>query len=146
MTYATFEELLLRDSTYHDYSPESVNSGTIYFAERDVEARLAQGYTVPFTAAHPTVKDLTLMESLWRLERDLSRKTQMREELDARYGRLLSGTEILMTGSGGLAPSGAALEPWSPLTDYKPTFDTRAPEDQRIDPDRQDAEEAEDNA
>jgi hypothetical protein len=54
-----------------------------------VEARLAPAYTVPFAAAHPTVKDLTLMESLWRLEKDLQVKASMREELDVRYARLL---------------------------------------------------------
>jgi len=136
MTYVDFQEVVAQDKTVADRgSDDFVNSHFIYYAEKWVETKLSPGFTVPFDAAHPTVKDLVIKATLCRFERDPELRAACREELQEDITALLSGAEGIMTGSGTLMASTAMTEVSAQGSGYKPTFDMRDYPDQRIDPD-----------
>ena len=60
--YITYDEVTLRFPLLKTLSDKEshINSLMIYYAENQVDEMLAPAYSTPFSAAHPTVKDLSL--------------------------------------------------------------------------------------
>ncbi len=126
MAYATYEEMILRYplvKTWGDNSPTDVNSGLIYFAEIELNSKLATHYTVPFSAAHPTVKDLTIELAYYRVlaQTDAKKAKELNDRIIGRIDRLKSGNEYIYTGSGTtIVPSAPGQSIWSTVKDYHP--------------------------
>jgi hypothetical protein len=146
--YITYAELVQRYDVIASWggSEAVVNSALIYYAEMELHSRLASHYSVPFSAAHPTVKDLAL--DLAYLKALRTRDPQRAKEIEAavlgRIEAIKSGKEYIYTGSGTvMLPEGAGGEIWSTTRDYHPVHSLLDPEEEVIDEDRLDAEEDE---
>lgn len=142
MAYATWNDIVAVDKTYSDrMGAELMNSGTIFFAEREIDSRLAPMFSVPFSGSPPTIRDLTVLETLRRLNIGNKEEEYFRALVDEQVKRLLSGEALIVTGSGTtISPastSGASV--WAVDQDYKQTFDMRDPMEQAIDDDLIDA-------
>lgn len=104
-------------------SISNINSDYIYYAEKEVEARLAPVYSVPFSAAHPTVKDLCIDMAYLRWLRMHKPKDGkiIQESIDDRINRVLDGSEPIITGSGSMEPTASGGDlPGSTTEDYHP--------------------------
>jgi hypothetical protein len=124
--YVTTSDFLVRypiGQTWHEGSHTMVESHLIYFSEYAIEAALSSKFSVPFAAAHPTVKDLVFDDSLIRVirDKDPERAAKMQEALQDRIDRILKGEELMMTTTGPLSPSGPGVEVWSNTMTYNPT-------------------------
>ena len=66
--YITYADLVARYPVIETkYTKDSeVNSHLIYWAEHELNSRLSSHFSVPFSAAHPTVKDLAIDLSYYR--------------------------------------------------------------------------------
>lgn len=146
--YITYTELVARyDAIATMFATEAgVNSGCIYYAEAELNSRLASHFAVPFSAAHPTVKDLALDLAYWKAlrTRDPKKAKEIEDAVLGRIQAIKDGHEYIYTGSGTvLLPDGAGQEVWSTTKDYHPVHAMLAPEEETIDEDRLDAEEDE---
>ena len=102
---------------------DQVGSDYIQYAEVEIEGRLAERYTVPFSDNNLTIRDLVI-DLVYVKAGNLSVEDyeQMADRLDKRIERLLEGREAMVTTSGDIiqrADEGAA---WSSTQDYAPTF------------------------
>lgn len=124
--YITFEDLVARYpiiETKYKKSSE-VNSHIIYWAEHELNSRLATHFTVPFSAAHPTVKDLAIDLSYYRtlLTLDPDKAEKFKKAVIGRVDGIKAGDEYIYTDSGTvIATEGANDEIWSSTMDYSPT-------------------------
>lgn len=149
--YATYSETILRYpllatwNTGVGSATTVVNSDLLYFAAQEIDSRLATHFTTPFSAAHPTVKDLCIDLAYYRALRtkDPDQAAKLRDVIDGRIDAIKAGTEYILTGSGTLAPSNPGQTVWSNTEDYHPVHSMLDAEDAMIDPDRLDDEEAE---
>lgn len=107
MAYIEYEELAARYRVFDTSSASVVSSDTIYYAEIEVESALAPVFSVPFAAAHPTVKDLCIEMAYVRWLRDHKPKDfkDRDKALRDRIDRILQGKEALLTGSGAMQPT-----------------------------------------
>lgn len=129
MAYITYEELVLRYPLVKKWGSEDanetfVNSYMIYYAEHEVNSRLASHYSTPFSAAHPTVKDLTFDMCKYRMlqDQDPKKASEFAKFVDERIEKLKNGDEYIFTGSDTvISPSGSGTEIWSTVQDYNPT-------------------------
>ena len=123
--YITYDELIVRYPLIKTWSDKEshVESYMIYYAERMVDAMLAPAYSVPFSAGHATVKDLSLDVCKYKalMDQDAEKAAEIYDVIRDRVDRLISGQEVIVTGSGTIAPSGGATEIWSNTKDYHPT-------------------------
>lgn len=123
-TYITPAELKARYKAFETKKNFNVSSDAIYYAEKEVEAGLAPAYSVPFSASHPTVKDLCIDMVYARYLRTNEPKKGMQiyKMVKERIKGIVNGDEPIITGSGYLDPvsSGADL-PGSTTEDYHPT-------------------------
>lgn len=120
-------------------------------AEAKIEGLLAPGFAVPFSAAHPIVKDLCIMEVRRRMVIGKSKEGEdkaLAEEIADTVKRLVGSEEAIITADGdALWATSAATggEVFSTTKDFNPVFDMRSPVEQRVDPDRHDDEEDRDD-
>lgn len=122
-TYIEYNDLAARYRVFDTSSNANVSSDTIYYAEKEVEAALAPAYSVPFSAAHPTVKDLCIEMAYVRYMRTRKPKEGrlLDKDLRDRIKRIVSGDEPLITGSGTLEPTATGADlPGSTTEDYYP--------------------------
>jgi hypothetical protein len=138
--YITYEDLVARYSILRTWgrSPTEVNSDLIFYAESELNGLLAPAFTVPFDAAHPTIKDLTIDLAYVKamFTKDPKVALQYRKELYLRIEEIKAGKEILYTGSGTtILPNVPANEPWSSSENYLPTHTMLGSEDDGVDPD-----------
>lgn len=146
--YITYAELIERYDTLASWagSEAAVNSGLIYYAEIELNSRMASHFSVPFSAAHPTVKDLAMDLAYWKAmrTRDPKKATEIEDAVLGRIQAIKDGKEYIYTGSGTIMlPEGAGQEVWSTTMDHHPVHSMLEPEEETIDPDRLDAEEDE---
>ena len=124
--YITFEECIERYPVLSKWAQtdSQVSSGLIYYAEIELNSKLASHFSVPFSGSHPTVKDLTIDLSYIKALR--GRDTEKAENLEKgfleRIKRIKSGEEYIYTDSGtAIAPSAGGAGLWSNTKDYNPT-------------------------
>lgn len=122
--YISYDELLIRYPLVKTWSEKEshVESYMIYYAERMTDALLAPGFSVPFSAGHATIKDLTFDICKYRVlvDQDAKKAVELYKMIEDRAKRLVAGHEHIITDSGTLAPSGGATEIWSNTKDYHP--------------------------
>lgn len=145
MSYATYSEFIGR---YDNDGVQSEVNCTIFFASARVDRELASVYIVPFSSNNITAKDLTIDQTeliiLQRSKTPQDDWIELKKCLDATYEALRSGQESMVTTSGSIQGEAPGNLPMSTNQGFKPTFDMRDSEQQRIDPDRLEAERAED--
>ena len=125
MSYATFAELIVRYPVVAKWATNTVDvsSDLIYNAENELNGRFASHFSVPFSASHPTVKDLTLDLSYYnaiktRVPKDAQR---IHDVIIGRINDIKEGKEYIYTGSGTtIAPNASTDQVWSNLQDYHP--------------------------
>jgi phage gp36-like protein len=157
--YTTFQELKQLYPKIDTISLTSANINELFIAkaEGEINAKLASRYTVPFSRdAVPLViksiaQDISLYFILRRLytqnKKDknpwLDEWKEAREMLD----ELAKGTMTLVDNSGAvIGQSTTQMKIWSNVTDFNPAMDHRDVTKQRIDPDRLEQEEDDDDS
>jgi len=135
MAYITYTELTNRYQviTTWNTSESIVTDDLIYYAEVELNGRLASHFTVPFAAAHPTVKDLTMDMAYYKalVTKDPEKAEKIHDVVIGRIEKIKKGEEYIYTGSGTtILPTGAGEEIWSSTEDYHPVhsmFDAEDP-------------------
>ena len=125
--YITYAELVLRYDVLKTWadSPAEVNSGLIFYAEVELNSLLASHFSVPFSDAHPTIKDLCMDLAYYKslVTKDPEKAAQIKDVVMGRIENIKKGDEYIFTGSGTVIhPEGGSQEIWSPYDGYHPTF------------------------
>jgi len=112
------------------FTETQVNSDLIFYAEQELNGRLGGRFTVPFTPAHPTVKDLTIDLCYDRVlkTKDPDKSKYFHDLLMARIQRIIDGEEFIYTDSGTLESTEQTDDIWSTDMDYLPTHTMLDPE------------------
>lgn len=144
VTYATYSEFTAVYS-YKGVSQEAINSYWLPHGALRVNEAFSPLYTTPFSSNNWTAKDLSIQfASLGILVKTRKKddSLELKKEIAIRVTDITSGNKYMMTDEGmAILPSGDTKHTaWSETMEYKPTFDMRDAVDQRIDPDRLDAE------
>ena len=133
--YTNYDELMVRYPLIKTLTDKQshIESYFIYYAENAIDEMLAPAYSTPFSAAHPTVRDLSLdyCKYLALLDQDTEKAKIIYDLISGRVDKLLSGEAYIATDSGSIVPSAAADEVWSNTKGYHPThsmLDESAPE------------------
>jgi len=116
------------------------NSVHIFYAEAELNSRLAVGFTTPFSSSNVTARDLCMDLIYGRLMKfsNPERAQKVLDNIDARCNDLLNGKQDMVLIDGTLVHSSAVANGvWSSNENYSPTFDMTDAQDQEIDPDRQ---------
>jgi len=106
-------------------SAADVTSAWVVYAENDINARLGNAFTVPFSSNNLTALDL-MIDNFWlRYQRsnnsDLSKT--LKEDMDERIKRLTSGTDQMLLVDGTVLNASAGIgDPWSNTQNYEPVF------------------------
>jgi len=143
--YITYEDAVRRYPELEGWPgmATSVNSDLIYYAAHELNSRMASHFSVPFSAAHPTVMDLVIDLTYYRSLRtqDPKRAALIKDAIEGRIAAIKNGDEQLMTGSGTvIVPEAPGDEIWSTTQDYHPVRGMGDAEDEFVDPDRLDDE------
>jgi len=125
MSYTDYEEVIIRYPMIKTWAKTEVevNSDLIYYAEMELNGRMASHFSVPFAASHPTVKDLAIDLAYYnalktRVPKDAK---QIHDVVIGRIEAIKEGKEYLFTGSDTIiAPSEQTTQIWSNLMDYHP--------------------------
>jgi len=125
MSYTNYEEVIIRYPVLKTWAktPAEVNSDLIYYGEMELNGRLASHFTVPFSASHPTIKDLTIDLAYYnaiktRVPKDAQR---IHDVIIGRIDAIKEGKEYIYTGSGTtITPNPGTGQVWSNLEDYHP--------------------------
>ncbi len=142
MAYVEYLDVIARYSVLKTWgkTETEVTSDLIYYAEMELNSRLASHFSVPFSDSHPTVKDLTIDLCYYKalITKDPEKAEQIHDAIIGRIDGIKEGKEYIYTGSGTIIPSGAGQEIWSPVMDYYPVHSMLDAEDihTQIDPDR----------
>lgn len=114
-----------------------VGSAYIYYAEAELESRLAQHFTVPFSDNNITAKDLSIDLTLAKLlaYKDTKKYDLIMGQINERIDRLINKDDYMVTTSGDSLVSDQSGQMWSSTSGYLPTFDNTDPIDLEIDPD-----------
>lgn len=137
-TYASFADFTSVYSLKGVDKAEVESSWLPYGALR-VNESLGARFTTPFSSNNQTARDLSIRYAylgILNRTRNQSDSDEMVRALDARITALNSGSApmILDDGTSLFANQGGA-ESWSSTQGYKPVFDMRDAEYQRVDPD-----------
>jgi len=142
MAYVNYGEVIARYPLIETWgkSETEVNSDLIYYAEVELNGRLGSHFSVPFSVAHPTIKDLTIDLCLYRIlvTKDPDKAEKFKERIIGRIEDIKNGDEYIYTGSGTtIDASGSEQEVWSNTMGYVPTHSMLDPESTytEIDPD-----------
>lgn len=124
--YIDYNELIARYPLVKKWDDRAdiVTSHLIYYAEHQLDALLATHFSTPFSAAHPTVKDLTLDLCKYRilLDQDPTKAKSIWDIIMDQIEMLKNGDMGIMTGSGTeIFESSEAAEIWSNTGDYHQT-------------------------
>jgi len=157
--YTSFQELKVLYPKIDTLSLSTANVHGIYIskAEAEIHAWLSKKYTVPFTSSNipPLIKSIAQDLSMYYLLRRIY--TQNKKDLNPwvdewKYARdmlkSLAEGDLLLTGNSGEVIDARTdqMQIWSNTTNYKPTMDNRAAESQRVNPDRLEDEQDEDDS
>lgn len=138
--YATFNDFT---SVYcfNGITEASINSYWLFHGSQRVNTALNKLYTTPFSSNNWTAKDLTIQyAALGILVKTLDPEDglELERQIKRQITNITSGGGYMIDVSGNpILPdlSDPRRTAWSTDMDYKPTFDMREAEEQRIDPD-----------
>ena len=142
MAYVEFEEVIARYDILKSWgeTETEVTEDLIYYAEVELNGRLASHFSVPFAVAYPTVKDLTIDLCYYKslVTKDPKKAELIHDAIIGRIEDIKEGKEYIYTGSDTIIPAGASQEIWSPVMDYYPVHSMLDAGDvhTQIDPDR----------
>src|SRR3990167_6242213 len=114
-------------------------------AARYVDGRLSPAFTAPFSSNNLTARDLNIHAAYYLFVRGRTSKQTDSDEIKA----LLDDWITALVSSGGsmalsddtvLNPSAGTVIAWSNVMNYAPVFNMLDPDEQRVDPDRQNDE------
>ncbi len=145
-SYATLAEFEGRFPNTRVSCVDLVNTWLVLGTTRVNEA-LGKCFTVPFSSNNQTAKELSIEYAyLGILQRTRAADSdEMLQLVNERVTNICSGNApMVTTGGDAIFATGANESVWSNTKDFKPTFDMRRPERQRVDPDLLDALESED--
>jgi len=157
--YTSFEEIKQLYPKFEIVSLTTANVHGIYVlkAEGEINAKLANRYTVPFSRDNvpPVIKSIAQDLTAWYLlirvytqnKKDKNPwPDEWKKNADDLLEKLADGTMSLVDNSGNiLGQSTSQMKIWSNTTDYNPAMDHRDSIEQRIDPDRIDDERDDDD-
>ena len=147
--YTSFQELKVLYPKIDTISLSTANVHGIYVSKAEglIHSKLAKMYSVPFTSTNipPIIKSISQDISMYYLLRRIYTQNKKDENpwvdewkmaIDM-LDELASGEMILVDNSGAVISARTdQTQIWSNVTDYKPAMDHRGPEWQRVDPDR----------
>jgi len=148
MPWANYEDLLDYFRPTEEEEPDKINAVYLAPAEATIKGLLARAFDVASMDAHPICKTLALEEAIRMMMAyagDDERAKVAADYVTKTTGDLVAGSMAIITGSGTqLWADSDGVAELASGSSYKPTFDMRDAEDQRVDPDRIDAEWSED--
>lgn len=121
--YIVYQDLFFRypDIETWSFTEAHVNSHIIYYGEIELNSRLSSHFSVPFSGAHPTIKDLAIDMSYLKVLRtkDPDRAAKIEKAVLGRIEDIKAGKEYIYTDSGTqLVPNGSNMKVWSSTEDY----------------------------
>lgn len=138
--YATYSDFTMVYS-FEGVTQSAISSYWLFYGSQRVNTALSRLYTTPFSSNNWTAKDLTIQyAALGILVKTLDPEDSL--ELESQIKKQI--TNITSGGGSMIDVSGNAIPPdiedprrtaWSNNMNYKPTFDMREPQEQRVDPD-----------
>lgn len=124
MNYTNYDEVILRYPMLSKYveTESQMNSSFIYFAEVELNGRLASKFTVPFSDTPPTIKDLAIDLTYYRCIRirEPEEAKLIHGSIIGRIDDIMAGREYLYTESGAIYPQGGGGDVWSTTMDHHP--------------------------
>lgn len=137
-TYAEFTQVY----SWRGVSESEISSYWLQYGALRVNEALGHFYTTPFSSNNVTAKDLNIhFAALGILIRTRKQEdsAELKKELEQRISDITSGGKYMILDDGTtIVPNENINSPWGQTADYKPVFDLRDAEEQRIDPDRLD--------
>lgn len=102
----------------------TVESSYIYYAEADLDRRLAPYFTTPFSSNNVTATDLSIDMSYAKLiiYDDPDKYAAIMGQVDTVIGDLIAGTAAMQTSSGDLVLSSTGNGAWSNTSSYHSAF------------------------
>jgi len=139
VTYATFSEFT-QVYSLKGVSQADISSQWIPYGALRVNEALGQCFTTPFSSNNETAKDLSIHFGYLGLllrTRNQTDSEELRNDLMSRVSMICSGNSPMITSSGEtMFPEATTLNDlYSTTQTYKPVFDMRNAECQRVDPD-----------
>jgi hypothetical protein len=124
--YITFDDAITRYQFLADWGKgeTDVNSALIYYAEIELNEAFAPFFSVPFSAAHPTIKDLAIDMTYYKslITKDPEKALAVSSVVYGRINRINKGEAYIYTGSGTtIAQTSPSQDIWSTVQDYEPT-------------------------
>jgi len=119
-----------------------INSHYIHYAERQIEARLGNFFTAPFSDNNITIKDLCIDMTYARYYSAQEKGTDKLKAIKETIAELINGTAAMVTDDGTIVQTDGASA-FSSTEQYTPTFGHGPVEDMVVDPDLLADEEAE---
>ena len=149
-TYANYDDLLRRYRAFaEDFrgGAPNANSHAIYYAERQVEAMLAEQYAIPLPTTSAIVTDLVIDLTYHNgmIGKNAKVTDPLWEWISERIEKLKDGDMALVKDDGTFLTAAETNAVYHNMAGYKTTHDMRDAECQRVDPDRLDAEDAADS-
>ena len=138
--YACYSDFAMA-YTFNGVTPAQIDSYWLYHGSLRVNECFAHLYTTPFSSNNQTAKDLTIQFAALGIRcRTLNPEdsAELEKQVMARVTDITSGNRFMITTDGqAIQPDKNVLnQAWAQNQDYKPVFDMRDSEYQRIDPDR----------
>jgi hypothetical protein len=137
--YIVYQDLFFRYPEIEEwsYTETHVNSNLIYYGEMQLNSLLATHFSVPFSAAHPTIKDLAIDLSYLKALRtkDPDKAAKIEKAILGRIENIKAGKEYIFTGSGTLTPEASNMRVWSSTENYTPVHSMLDADVSEIDPD-----------
>jgi hypothetical protein len=125
MPYADYTEVIERYPSMASWGDvQSEVASLTFFAENQINGMLASAFDVPFSGAHPTIKDLTIDWTYYKalVTRDPGKAEKIRDYLMGRIEALKNGEESIMTDSGtSIIGTDASQEVWTNTGCWHPT-------------------------
>lgn len=110
-----------------------INSHFIFYAENELDSKLASKFTVPFSSNNVTVKDLSIDMTYIRAGNlKAEEREELMEHVKYRINGLLDGSLSMLTTSGD-AIAGVGETVWSNTQGYHPVFGIGDTKDFRVD-------------
>lgn len=136
--YATFADFTAVNSI-KGVTESEINSHWLFQGASHVDEALGDLFTVPFSSNNRTAQQLNIdFARLSILETGTINQgdsEELRNSLDRRITMIRENGFMMTADSGPIYATGVQHDIFSTNQDFKPTFDMRDPERQRVDPD-----------
>jgi len=122
--YITYAEVIIRYPIIATWtnSQSEVENDLIFYAERELNSRLASHFSVPFSGSHPTIKDIAMDLVYYKAlyTKDPAKAKEIKDAVIGRIEDIKEGKEYIVTDSyTTIAPNKNITQPiWSNQMDY----------------------------